>query len=67
MSKLNLSEMGAQEILTRKELKQIVGGFNSGSGSNLCPDGQKLYDCTASWTATSSPFGIVCKENDIFV
>ena len=31
--KLNVAELGATEILTREELKKVLGGAGSGSGS----------------------------------
>ena len=33
--KLNVAELGATEILTREELKKVLGGTGSGSGSGI--------------------------------
>ncbi len=64
--KLNLSEKGAEEILTREELKQIVGGTGSGgtgSGGVGCADGETKYYCTASAYGSGNYSGYVCASN----
>lgn len=43
--KLNISNLQSAEILTREQLKKVMGGLASGSGA-ACPS-----DCSGSCTA----------------
>ncbi|HVW99419.1 MAG TPA: hypothetical protein VHA52_03120 [Candidatus Babeliaceae bacterium] len=44
--KLKALELGAMEVLTRQQLKSILGGDGSGSGSgNGCPSGEAPCIC----------------------
>ena len=44
--KLNVAELGATEILTREELKKVLGGTGSGSGSGSGEDKCAGYSTT---------------------
>jgi len=48
MKKIKLEELnlGNAEVLSREELKKVLGGMGSGSGSPLC-DGTTCY---TNWT-----------------
>lgn len=54
--KLKALELGAREVLTREQLKNVLGGFDDGSGSGsgtscstkCVVDGNKIYSCIYS-------------------
>lgn len=50
--KLNFQHLGNAEILTRSQLKQIMGGYGSGGGGNN-PDGSCTYTAGEKITCTS--------------
>ena len=42
--KLNLQQIDSAEVLTRSQLKKVLGGL---SGSNTCPTGEVPCTCTS--------------------
>ena len=55
--KLNLAQ-GAGEILTREELKGVLGGTGSGGG-----DGSGDGNCNWYWCVCSQPLSVVIIKN----
>lgn len=52
--KLNVANLGATEILTREELKKVLGGVDAGSGS-----GSGVKSCAES-DCSSENLGLGC-------
>lgn len=73
MKKLKLNLRNVGEVLTREQLKQIVGGSGSGSGSGKKPcDGKSEGDSCAHPSGGTGkceyyPFssGLVCNKRDL--
>lgn len=55
MNKLKLGVKGVKDMLSRDELKQIVGGFGSGGGSGDCPDGTAHCTCEGNYLGCKKP------------
>lgn len=58
--KLNVANLGATEILTREELKKVLGGADtgSGSGSETCTNnacGALNLPCCSAYDICSAP------------
>lgn len=61
--KLQTLQFGAKEVLTRDQLKKIMGGSGSGSGSGA---GQCYYSCTYTLngsTQTVHSWGSACSSS----
>jgi len=56
MKKLKLSELnlGDAEVLSRKELKKVLGGINSGSGGGSGTGGSGMGSCTETCATGSN-------------
>ncbi|WP_214229531.1 hypothetical protein [Pedobacter sp. B4-66] len=70
MKKLNLKDLTFQrgEVLTRSQLKNVLGGggssasgSGSGSGYPVCKD-----TCTTDSDCTGTSAGLVCKSHAVF-
>lgn len=47
--RLNVADLNSTEVLSRNQLKSIMGGSGNGSGSGLYPNNCKSSACTMTW------------------
>lgn len=60
--KLKALELGAKEVLSRDQLKKVLGGFAAAgcSVSIACPNGETKSCSCQSGTCSSSSSGVTC-------